>query len=319
MLKKYFINIFSRSTTISDGGLYHSDTFQLPEIDTLTFASSNRKVSIEQTITGSVGGDSAVSAISVDDNVSVGFADFDSVNWKSNVPLAQPQNSLAPTLEQQVNDLHLNVKHHSQPLNPFYNISQPSEPTNHYQSFPSHSSGYYESVQSADASHYYQQQQQMEAINHSQQVINHSQQVHANFDGVHHPQQPVHQQDHPMNGVHHPQQPVHQQAHPMDGVHHSHQAHQQVQRQTTSDQDRYAALANLDATVKAEQLNKRRHHLQKQISIGQQIFGAAPSGANPFLTKHPSNASASNIQPSPAMNVYQTNPFSNGHPSNPFM
>lgn len=103
---------------------------------------------------------------------------------------------------------------------------------------------------------------------------------------------------------------------------HHHQVqrqHSQVQRQPSNDMDRYAALANLDAKVKAEKVNERRHQFQKQISIGQQIFGAAPSSVNPFLTKNPSNASTSSIQPSPAINLYQTNPFSTGHPSNPFM
>ena len=171
-------------------------------------------------------------------------------------------------MEQQVNDLHLNVKHHSQPINPFY--QQPESP-NQYNFF-TQNQGYYENSDYA----YRQKIAQQQKMQQTQQV---------------------HQQKH---------QQVQRQ-------------HSQVQRQPSNDMDRYAALANLDAKVKAEKVNERRHQFQKQISIGQQIFGAAPSSVNPFLTKNPSNASTSSIQPSPAINLYQTNPFSTGHPSNPFM
>ena len=91
-----------------------------------------------------------------------------------------------------------------------------------------------------------------------------------------------------------------------------HQAHDVVSQ---SENDRYAALANLDAEIKTAKIVEKRGRLQKQISLGQQIFGAAPSSVNPFLTKNPSNAA--NIQPN--MNLYQTNPFTAGQSDNPFM
>jgi hypothetical protein len=83
--------------------------------------------------------------------------------------------------------------------------------------------------------------------------------------------------------------------------------------------DRYSALADLDASVKAEAINARRYKLQKQVSVGQQIFGAAPSSANPFLTpkrqsfsQYPSHSIAPSC-------MYSSNPFSSGDPTNPFL
>ena len=45
----------------------------------------------------------------------------------------------------------------------------------------------------------------------------------------------------------------------------------------TGGDDRYAALANLDQEVRVQKTQERRHQFQKQISVGQQIFGATPS------------------------------------------
>jgi len=94
--------------------------------------------------------------------------------------------------------------------------------------------------------------------------------------------------------------------------------YQNYQSSPRSD-DRYSALADLDASVKAEAINARRYKLQKQVSVGQQIFGAAPSSANPFLNprrqsfvQYPSHS----IVPS---SMYSSNPFSSGDPTNPFL
>lgn len=83
--------------------------------------------------------------------------------------------------------------------------------------------------------------------------------------------------------------------------------------------DRYSALADLDASVKAEAINARRYKLQKQVSVGQQIFGAAPSSANPFLTpKRQSFAQYPSHSIAPSC-MYSSNPFSSGDPTNPFL
>ena len=89
----------------------------------------------------------------------------------------------------------------------------------------------------------------------------------------------------------------------------------------TSSADRYSALADLDATVKAEAMNARRAKLQKQVSVGQQIFGAAPSSANPFLNpKRQSSVQYSMpSQPIAPSCMFSSNPFSSGDPTNPFL
>lgn len=81
----------------------------------------------------------------------------------------------------------------------------------------------------------------------------------------------------------------------------------------SSNSDRYAALADLDQEVRIQKTVERRSQFQKQISVGQQIFGATPSSVNPFLTKQPSNAQMHHQA------VIGTNPFSSGQSNNPFM
>lgn len=45
----------------------------------------------------------------------------------------------------------------------------------------------------------------------------------------------------------------------------------------SNNSDRYAALADLDQEVRIQKTVERRSQFQKQISLGQQIFGATPS------------------------------------------
>ena len=97
--------------------------------------------------------------------------------------------------------------------------------------------------------------------------------------------------------------------------------HNQSSSPGTSSADRYSALADLDASVKAEAMNARRAKLQKQVSVGQQIFGAAPSSANPFLNpKRQSSVKYSMPnQPIAPSCMFSSNPFSSGDPTNPFL
>ena len=104
---------------------------------------------------------------------------------------------------------------------------------------------------------------------------------------------------------------------------------QNLQNSQKSNSDRYAALAELDTEIKQNQIQRQqiiklyfrinlwflntffiickkseRHKLQRQVSTGQAIFGAAPSSANPFLSK----------TAAPTQNLVQ-NPFG----KNPFL
>jgi hypothetical protein len=60
---------------------------------------------------------------------------------------------------------------------------------------------------------------------------------------------------------------------------------QNLQNSQQSNSDRYAALAELDTEIKHNHIQSERHKYQRQVSTGQAIFGAAPSSANPFLSK----------------------------------
>jgi hypothetical protein len=273
------------------------------------------------------------------------FADFESVNWTlppptdqlNNLHIAQGQNNpfylaepertvnpfLTPNNHVSFKPVHENNQQVHQSYQPVQQNLQPvqqSITTPLYQNNQPVQQNFQPSQQNNNQSVSFQSQQQ-----NNQPVTFHHQ--HQNNQPVYHNYQPVQEQFQPVqraqktgsfraqkNGSFHQPPPVlYQTVHTPVKIPVRTQEFFSPETEANSDSpDKYSALASLDMEVKTKQVYQKRAHFQKQISVGQQIFGAAPSGVNPFLTKNPSN-------PSYGQQAFQSNPFSTGQSSNPFM